>query len=94
VLDQVSSMAAEGALKRRRIERLKEVTQGVDGRCAAHAGAKDPVEPLAMNANEHQDAAIRSRAGEHGQNREEQEMRERIASALTATRIGDLFKRG
>jgi hypothetical protein len=93
-LAQLPSMAAEGGLERVRIKSLKEVAQRVDRRRAAQPSAEDRVEPLAMHADEHQNAAIQCRPGEYGQHREEQQMREGVASALAAARVGDRFERG
>jgi hypothetical protein len=56
------------------------------------ADAGDPAQPIAVDGQEGHDAAVRGRAGEHGQHREQQQVRERVAPALRPARIGDLLQ--
>ena len=47
-----------------------------------------------MHADEGQDAAVGGGAGQDGQHGEEQQVGERVAATLTATRVGDPFQGG
>src|SRR4051794_4834814 len=87
-------MVAEGGLDLGRVERVEEGAQGVDGGRATKAGTEGGVEPLAMHADEQADAAVRGRAGEDGQHREEQQGSEAVTLTLAAARVGDLFQSG
>jgi hypothetical protein len=89
---QLPRVVAEGGLERGRIEHLKQVAQGVDGGRAAQSSTKDGVEPLTVDADEHENAAIRGRSAEHRQNREEQQVRQAVAPTLSAARIRNLFE--
>ena len=83
-------MAAEGGLQLGRVERVQEGAQRVDGRGAAEAGAEGGVEPLAVHADEQADAAVGGRAGQDGQDAEQQQVGEAVAPALAAARVRDL----
>ena len=91
---EVPGMAPEGCFQLLRVERQEQVAQRVDRRRAAQARAEGPVEPVAVDAQEGDDAAVGGRAREHGQHREQQQVGERIAPALRAARVGDLRQGG
>jgi hypothetical protein len=90
---ELLGVAAEGGLEVGRVERVQEGAQRVDGRGAA-AGAEGGVEPLAVHADEQADAAVGGGARQDGQHREQQQVGQRVALALAATRVGDLLQGG
>jgi hypothetical protein len=93
-LAQLPGVAAEGGLQRLGIEREEQVAQRVDRRRAAQADAVDVAEPVAVHGQEGHDAAGGGRAREHGQDREQQQMGQRVARALGAARVGDPLQGG
>jgi hypothetical protein len=91
---ELLGVAAEGGLEVGRVERVQEGAQRVDGRRAPEAGAEGGVEPLAVHADEQADAAVGGGARQDGQHREQQQVGQRVALALAATRVGDLLQGG
>src|SRR4051795_12231012 len=66
---QTTSMMTEGGLEVGWVERQDEVAQGVESRRAAEAGPEDLVQALTVQADERDDALIRGRARQDGQDR-------------------------
>jgi hypothetical protein len=93
-LVEVPGVAAEGRLQRRRVEGQEQVAQGVDGRRPAQADAVDVAQAVAVDGQKGDDAALRGRAGEHGQHREQQQVGERIACTLAAAWVGNGLQGG
>jgi hypothetical protein len=87
-------VAAEGRLQRRRVEGQEQVAQRVDRRRPAQADAVDPAQAVAVDGQKGHDAAVRGRTREHGQDREQEQVRQRIARALAPARVGDLLQGG
>jgi hypothetical protein len=97
-------MLAEGGLRLGRLERQEEVAERVHGRDAPEARAEGGVQPLAMHADEGQDAALGGGARQDGRHGEEQQGGERVGSGdpaggagrrpLPAARVGDPFQGG
>lgn len=65
-LIKVTRVAAKGGLQIGRVEREKEVPQGVDSRSTPEASAEDGVQALTMHLYEGDDALIRGRTRQHG----------------------------
>ena len=89
---KLTRVAAKGRLEIRRVEGEEEITQGVHGRSTPEPRAEDGVQALPVHAHEGDDALIRARACQHGQDREQEQMGQRVAPALWAARILDLVK--
>jgi hypothetical protein len=66
-LVQVTGVTAKGSFEIGRVEREEEIAQGVERRSALEADAELPVQALAMDVNESDDALVRGRPGEHRQ---------------------------
>ena len=94
LLVKLTRVAAKGRLEIRRVEGEEEITQGVHGRSTPEPRAEDGVQALPVHAHEGDDALIRGRPGQHGQDREQEQMGQRVAPALWAARILDLVKSG
>ena len=91
---QPPGMLAEGGLQRGRLEGQEEVAQRVHGRRAPKARPEGGVQTLAMHADEGQDAPVGGGAGQHRQDREEEQVGQRVTLALGPTRVGDRPERG
>ena len=91
---QATSVATEDSLKIGWVERQDEIAQGVESRRASEAGTEDLVQALTMQADERDDALIRGRACQDGQDSEKKHVRQRIAFALTPAWVPDLFECG
>src|SRR5215217_332242 len=87
-------MPAEGGLQIGRLERLEQAAERVHGRRAPEARAEGGVQALPVDADEDPDAAVGGGARQDGQHGEEQQVGERVAAALPAARVGDLFQGG
>ena len=90
---QATSVATEGHLEIGWVERQNENAQGVESRCTSEACSEGLVQALTVQADERDDALIRGRARQDGQDREEKHVRQRIAFALTPARVSDAFER-
>jgi hypothetical protein len=93
-LVEVTRVAAKSGFEIGRIEREKEIAQGVDRRSAPETRPEDRVQSIAVHVDEGDDALVRGRPGEHRQHREQQQRGQSVALALRATRVTDLGERG
>src|SRR5918912_1069795 len=89
---EVTRVAAKGGLEIRRVEGEEEIAQGVHGRSTPEVSTKDGVQALPVHAHEGDDALVRGRPRQHGQDREQKQMGQRIAPALRAARVLDLVE--
>ena len=92
LLVKLTRVAAKDSFEIRRVEGEEEIAQGVHGRSTPEVSTKDGVQALPVHAHEGDDALVRGRPCQHGQDREQQQMGQRIAPALWAARILDLLK--
>ncbi len=87
---QAGGVPAERPFQGGAVEVLQHGVQGVDRRRPPQGEAEQRVEHLPALLQEDGDAAVRGRAGQQRQHREQQQRRQRIALALRAPRIGNL----
>jgi len=83
---QRPGMLAEGGLQLGRLERQEETAQRVHGRRSTEARAEHRVEALPVHADERQDAAVGGGARQHGEDREQQQVGQRVAPADVRTK--------
>ena len=87
---QQGGMAAEDRLHRSRIKPLEDVADGRVRRRATPFQRKDGVQPVTMDVDEGDDAAIRIAAADDGQDGEQQHVRQLVELSFRPARIRNL----
>ena len=91
---QISGVAAEHLLDCLRIEALEDVADGGMGGRALPAQAEGGVQSAAMHLDKGLDGTEGIAAGNHGEDREQQNIGQLVQLAFGATRVGDLGEHG